>query len=74
MAKAKKTKKVAVKTVRCAATTATGTRCKRMVKGGKSKFCSSHKTAASRKGPVKKKTAKTAAKKTVKKAAAKKKR
>ncbi len=62
MAKAKKTtkaKKAAVaKPVRCAATTAAGTRCKRMVKGGKSKFCSSHKTAKSRKGPVKKKTAK----------------
>ncbi len=62
MAKARKTKKVAVaKPVRCAATTAAGTRCKRMVKGGKSKFCSSHKTAASRKGPVKKKTTKKAA-------------
>ncbi len=72
MAKAKKA--AVAKPVRCAATTAAGTRCKRMVKGGKSKFCSSHKTAASRKGPVKKKTAKTAVKKATKKAAAKKKK
>ncbi len=54
----KKTKKDVAKTLRCAATTSTGTRCKRMVKGGKSKYCSSHKTAKSRKGPAKKKTTK----------------
>ncbi len=73
MAKAKKAKKASVKTVRCAAKTAAGTRCKRMVKGGKSKFCSSHKTAASRKGPAKEKTTKkVAAKKPAKKTAKKK--
>ncbi len=46
MAKAvKRAKKAAPKKVvtkRCAAKTAAGTRCKRMVKGGRSKYCSSH--------------------------------
>ena len=72
MAQAKKTKKAAVtKQPRCAATTAAGTKCKRPA-SGKSKFCSAHKTAASRKGPVEKTTKKAAAKKAPKKTSKKK--